>query len=73
MCEAARAVEALSFETAVAEHLDYLGVFLAFLFEDEFALLVVVFVLASASVLTALLFVLGRAVWRGCVKMMYED
>jgi hypothetical protein len=54
MCEAALAVEALGFEAAVSEHLDDLGVFLAFLLEDEFALLVVVLVLAAAPILAAL-------------------
>jgi hypothetical protein len=55
MCEAARAVEALGLETAVAEHLDDLGILLALLLEDELALLVVVLVLTPAPVLTTLL------------------
>lgn len=54
MGEAARAVEALRFQTAVAQHLDDLGVFLPFLLEHELALLVVVFVLATTPVLTTL-------------------
>jgi hypothetical protein len=54
MCEAAGAVEALGFETAVSEHLDDLGVFLAFFFEDKLALFVVVFVLTTTSVLATL-------------------
>jgi hypothetical protein len=63
MREAARAVETLGFETAVTKHLHDLGVFLAFLFEDEFALFVVVFVLAPTSVLAALL----------CVSMCWVE
>ena len=55
MREAACTVETLGFEASVSEHLDDLGVFLAFFFEDEFALFVVVFVLAPTSVLAALL------------------
>jgi hypothetical protein len=55
MCEAARAVEALGLETAVSEHLDDLGVFLALLLEDELPLLVVVLVLTPTPVLTTLL------------------
>jgi hypothetical protein len=54
MGETARAVEALCLQTAVAEHLDDLGIFLALLLEDEFALLVVVLVLTTASILAAL-------------------
>lgn len=58
MCEAAGAIEALGLESAVAEHLDDLSIFLALLFEDEFALLVVVLVLTTASVLATLFYVL---------------
>ncbi len=48
------AVEALGLQTAVAEHLDDLGVFLAFLLEDELALLVVILVLTPTSILATL-------------------
>jgi hypothetical protein len=54
MGETASAVEALGFQTAISEHLDDLSVFLALLFEDEFALLVVVLVLTPTSVLATL-------------------
>jgi hypothetical protein len=54
MGEAAGAVEALGFQAAVTQHLDYLSVFLTLLFEDEFALFVVVLVLTPTSVLTTL-------------------
>jgi hypothetical protein len=54
MGETASAVEALGFQTAVSEHLDYLGIFLTFLFEDEFTLFVVVLVLTPTSVFTSL-------------------
>jgi hypothetical protein len=54
MGEAARAVEALGFQAPVTQHLDDLGVFLALLFEDEFALFVVVLVLTPTSVLATL-------------------
>jgi len=54
MGETAGAVETLGFQAAVSEHLDDLGVFLALLFEDEFALLVVVLVLTPTSVLATL-------------------
>jgi hypothetical protein len=47
-------VKALGLETSVSEHLDYLGILLAFLLEDELALLVVVLVLSSSPVFTAL-------------------
>jgi hypothetical protein len=59
VCKAARAVEALGLETAVAEHLDDLGILLALLLEDKLALLVVVLVLTPAPVLTTLLCVSG--------------
>jgi hypothetical protein len=55
MGEAAGAVEALRFQAAVAQHLDDLGVLLAFFLEDELALFVVVLVLSTAPVLTTLL------------------
>jgi hypothetical protein len=54
MGEALLAVEAERFEAAVAEHLEDLGIFLAFFFEGQLALLVVVFVLATTPVFTSL-------------------
>lgn len=57
------AVEALSLQTSVSEHLDDLGVFLALLLEDEFALLVVVLVLTPTPVLTTLLNVLASLIY----------
>lgn len=63
MGETAGAVEALGFQTTVSEHLDDLGVFLAFLFEDEFALFVVVLVLTPTSVFTSLVVMLAGASW----------
>jgi len=60
VCEALFAVEAESFETAVAEHFDDLRVFLAFLFEGQFALLVVILVLSTTSIFTTFSFVLGH-------------
>ena len=70
MGEAAGAVEALGFQAAVSEHLYYLGVFLALLFEDEFALFIVVFVLSPTSVFTSLWFdvvsIWFGAVWASC-------
>lgn len=48
------AVEAESLQTAVAEHLHDLRILLALLLENEFTLLVVVLVLSTATVLTAL-------------------
>jgi hypothetical protein len=64
MCEAARAVETLGFETTVSEHLDDLGVFLALLLEDKLALLVVVLVLTPTPVLTTLLSLLAFRSWQ---------
>lgn len=63
MREAARAVKALCLETSVSKHLDDLGIFLALLFEDEFALLVVVLVLTPTSVLATLLYLLACLCW----------
>ena len=63
MGETAGAVEALGFQTTVSEHLDDLGVFLAFFFEDEFALFVVVLVLTPTSVFTSLVVMLAGASW----------
>ena len=54
MGKAAGTVKALSFQATVSEHLDDLGVFLAFLLEDKFALLIVVLVLTPTSVFTSL-------------------
>jgi hypothetical protein len=65
MGETAGAVEALGLQTTVSEHLDDLGVFLAFLFEDEFALFVVVLVLTPTSVFTSLVGMLVYAAWYG--------
>jgi hypothetical protein len=57
------AVETQRFESAVAQHLQHLGVFLPFFFEGELALFVVIFVLAATAVFTTLdKFVL--VVWR---------
>lgn len=47
-------VEAHSLQTAVAQHLDDLGVLLPILTEDQFALVVVVLVLSTSPVLTTL-------------------
>ena len=58
MRETTSAVETLGFQTSVSEHLNDLGVFLAFLFEDEFALFIVVLVLTPTSVLASLYYVL---------------
>jgi len=62
MCKTTSAVETLGFQTSVSEHLDDLGVFLAFLLEDEFALFIVVLVLTPTSVLASLYYVLVCAV-----------
>ena len=48
------AVEALSFKTAVSQHLDDLGVLLSVLTENELALVVIVLVLSTSPVLTTL-------------------
>ena len=48
------AIEAEGLETSVTQHLDDLGVFLAFLFEGQLAFFVVVLVLATTTVFTAL-------------------
>ena len=48
------AIEAQRFQATVAEHLHDLRILLAFLLEDELTLLVVVLVLSTATVLTAL-------------------
>lgn len=55
VCQSLLAVEAHGLETAVAQHLDDLRVFLTLLLEDQFALLVVVLVLAATAILTTLL------------------
>lgn len=47
-------VEAESLQTAVTQHPDDLRIFLAFLLEDKLALFVVVLVLTTSAVLTAL-------------------
>ena len=41
-------------QTSIPEHLNYLRVFLAILFENQLSLLIVVLVLASTTVLTTL-------------------
>ena len=56
MCQSLLAVETKRLETAVTQHLEHLGVFLAFFFEDQFALFVVVLVLAAAPVFASLVF-----------------
>lgn len=48
------AIEAQGLQTAVTQHLHDLRIFLTFFLEGEFTLLVVVFVLATTSVLTTL-------------------
>ena len=48
------AIEAKCLQTTVAQHLHYLCVLLALLLEDELTLLVVVLVLSTTAVLTAL-------------------
>ena len=54
MCQSLLAVETLCVQPAVAQHLEDLSVFLAFLLEGQLSLLVVVFVLASTPILTTL-------------------
>lgn len=54
VCQTLLTVEAKSLQTAVTQHLHDLRILLAFLLEDEFALLVVVLVLTTSAVLTAL-------------------
>ena len=58
--EAFFAVEAEGFQAAVAQHFEHLGVFLPFFLEGQFALFVVVFVFAAASIFASLFF--GRLV-----------
>ena len=47
-------VEALSFKTAVSQHLDDLSVLLSVLTENQFALVVVVLILSTPPVLATL-------------------
>ena len=55
MAELARGKSShLCLQTSVPEHLNYLRVFLAILFENQLSLLIVVLVLASTTVLTTL-------------------
>lgn len=54
MSQSLLAVETEGLETAVAEHLQHLGVFLTLFFECELALFIVVFVLAATPVFAAL-------------------
>ena len=54
MCEALLAVEALGLQTAVTEHLRDLRVLLAVLAEDQLALVIVVVVLSTPTVLSTL-------------------
>lgn len=54
LTKAARAIEALSLQAAISQHLQHLRILLALFFESKLALLVVVLVLAPASVLATL-------------------
>jgi hypothetical protein len=54
VCETLAAVEAHSLESAVAKHLDDLGVFLAVLLEGQLSALVIVLLGSSSAVLAAL-------------------
>jgi hypothetical protein len=54
VCEALAAVETQRFETAVAQHLDDLGVFLTLLLERQLAALVVILLRSSSAVLATL-------------------
>ena len=48
------AIKAHCLQSAVAQHLDNLGILLAVLFEDEFSLLCFVFILTPSPVFTSL-------------------
>ena len=48
------AIEALSLETAITKHFGNLGVDLTIITEDKFSLVVLVFVLSTSAILSAL-------------------
>jgi hypothetical protein len=54
MCQSFLAVKAKGLEPAVTEHLEDLGILLTFFFEGQFALFVVIFVLAAATIFASL-------------------
>lgn len=54
MCKSLFTVEAESFQSAVTQHFEDLGIFLTFLLEGQFSFLVVVFVLSSTTIFTTL-------------------
>ena len=57
------AIEALRLKTTVTQHLDHLGVLLPILAEDQFALVIVVLVLSTTTILTTLFIIALAKYW----------